>query len=157
MARSKELGDLGDKIDLSHLGQPFSQKTLASENTQNEAESLDIADSTVELYDVEKIKKKIIVLFMERMLLYMLSPRVTLDSKVKLGLAAMAQWEGTRKIIEWDKRVTDEKDLLNKADKLGEQILKYSKNLSNENVAKLQIKAAESILKDLQKEGEKTN
>ena len=106
----------------AHLGRPFSQgviskKPLAERYVAEGLEKLsDASPVDIDNYDVEGTKKRLIVMFLEVFQHWMRSPGVSMDEKVTKGLAAMAQWEGTRRIIEWDKRRPAEADLLKRAD-----------------------------------------
>ena len=91
---------MGEKLDLGHLAEPFSRTSATSNSTMLDAGCEDLTDIQVETFDVERLRKKIIVLAMQRIYMMLLSPVVSLGDKAKLGLAAMAQWEGTKRIIE---------------------------------------------------------
>lgn len=103
-------------------------------------------------YDVEGMKKRIMVMFMEAFHKWMLSPHTPLEDKVTKGLAAMAQWEGTKRIIEWDKRKVDQKDLLERADKIAGQLATIRARLKPEDIAAAQLQASRVLLGDLGRE-----
>jgi hypothetical protein len=87
-------------------------------------------------------------MFMESFYHWMRSPHTPLEEKVTKGLAAMAQWEGTRKIIEWDKRKVDQKDLLARADKIAARLVDIRSRLKPADIAAAQLQAARVLLED---------
>ena len=137
------------QVDLAHLGENFSTKSQAADSLEVEATSQDISDAQVEMYNLDAIKKRIIVLCYERIVAALLSKGISLLEKANLALKGVALIEGTRKVIEWDKRAVDDKDLLAKAEKLGKQITELSKKMPPMELAKFQAKAVDSIVKSL--------
>jgi len=137
---------LGDPVDLSYLGKPFSKQTQTTPGGEVDAASLLPSDAEVDVYDVEKAKKRIIVMALQRLEMALSSKVVAISTKADMGLRAMAQFEGTRKVIEWDKRVVDDKDLLAKAEHLGKKLVELSKKIPPEKMAKVELAAAEALL-----------
>lgn len=146
-------------IGTAHLAIRFGDGSAATPELEAQYVSREMDQASVDTYDVEAMKKRLIVMFMEAFYYWMRSPHTPLEEKVNKGLAAMGQWEGTRRIIEWDKRKPLDKDLLARSDKIVEKLMEIRRRLSPEQVAQVQLKAAEVLLGDLglPPERQKTN
>jgi hypothetical protein len=147
--RAPTMAEVAAKVELAHLGTGFAKESLATPALAAEAGCEDVSDARVESYDLDKSKKRIVVLAHERIAAALISPLVGILDKGRLALASIAQLEGTRREIIWDKRVVDDKNLLEQADRLARQIQTYAKKLPAGEVARLQMEAAEKIVKDL--------
>lgn len=133
---------------LHHLAYPFSRGSHATPALEAQLTARALSPEEVDNYNVEGAKKRIIVRTLDALEAFMRSPHVRLIDKVTKGLDAMGQWEGTRRIIEWDKRKPQDKDLLERGEKIAQRLMDIRKRMSPAQVAQAQLQAAEILLGD---------
>lgn len=142
--------DLKTGEDLSRLAQPLT-KSLSTPSGAGEQSTKEISEVEVDLYDTDRAKKRLIVQTLEILKVALLSKQIGLLDRARLGLAAMAQWEGTKRIIEWDKRVKSDADLLKKAENISKQLSDYVKKLPPSEQVKARLEVAAAMVGEVTK------
>lgn len=137
------------KPDTSHLAMSMREGSLASPALAAALHSTDYTPDQVSTFDLEAMKRKIIVMGYDRINWFLLSPRESLQAKAEMSIRIIPLIEGTRRVVEWDKRIPNERDLLARADRIAKQIKDAKDRIPAERLAQLQIEAASRIVQDL--------
>lgn len=132
---------------MDHLGLPFARSTMTTAAGEAALHSRDIPESEIEVFDPAAADRKLVVLAYDRIRLHLLSPSIPLENKARLALQVLTQIQGTKKVVQWDKRVTSQRDLLLKSENLIEQIQKYRGVLPPEKLAELEVQGIDAKIR----------
>lgn len=125
---------------------PPSLGSTATPALEREYTTKALTEIDVDTYDIETRKKEVCCLTVECAYLIMRSPHYDLLTKFDRGIQAMGQWQGTKKVIEWDTRKPDDKKLLSRLEYTGTKLLEIHARMNSQERTAVQLKVAEAIL-----------
>lgn len=145
-SRPKTSTLIAKPASLQYLAQPLT-KSVVTQAMETEVMSREVTDQQAEDYDRIKTQKRLVVQSLESLRHALISPHVSTLDKAKLGLEILKQVDGSRKIIEWDRRVMSDKELLETAEKTERQIKRLRETVDPESIAEAEVGAAVIALK----------